>query len=250
MKNHPLTPLQRADRLDALRGLALLWMAVFHFCFDLKVFNFLRANFYTDPLWTRQRVVIVSLFLFCAGMGQVLAVAQGQSASRFWRRWGQIAACALLVTVASRVQFPKSYISFGVLHAMAVMLLAARWVCRTQVSAADLLAWGAVVVVLGNALAHPFFDSRLSNWLGFVTFRPPTEDYVPLFPWFGVMLWGAAAGRYLLQHRPQFLYGPLPAVGRSEWRAVAMLGRWSLSFYMLHQVVLMGVLMAVVAVIR
>ncbi len=247
---HLLSPSPRADRLDALRGLALVWMAAFHFCFDLKVFGFLQANFYTDPLWTRQRVVIVSLFLFCAGVGQVLAAQQGQTGPRFWRRWGQIAACALVVTVASRVQFPNSYISFGVLHAMALMLLAARVLCRFQAPAAVVLACGVAVVVLGNALAHPFFDSRLTNWLGFVTFRPPTEDYVPLFPWFGVMLWGVAAGQYLLQHQTQALYGPLPVLGRPLWRAVALLGRWSLSFYMLHQVVLMGALMTFVALVR
>ena len=53
-------PLTRFDRIDALRGLAMVWMTVFHFCFDLRYFGYLRANFYDDPLWTRQRMEIVS----------------------------------------------------------------------------------------------------------------------------------------------------------------------------------------------
>ena len=35
----------RYDRLDALRGFALVWMAVFHFCFDLSTYRLLDANF-------------------------------------------------------------------------------------------------------------------------------------------------------------------------------------------------------------
>ncbi|MFY8088584.1 MAG: heparan-alpha-glucosaminide N-acetyltransferase domain-containing protein, partial [Rubrivivax sp.] len=54
----------RFDRLDALRGVAIVWMAVFHFCFDLNHFRLLepRQNFYLDPFWTWQRASIVSLF--------------------------------------------------------------------------------------------------------------------------------------------------------------------------------------------
>ena len=57
---------ERYGRLDALRGVAIVWMAVFHFCFDLNFFGWLdpRQNFYTDPFWTMQRKAIVSLFLF------------------------------------------------------------------------------------------------------------------------------------------------------------------------------------------
>ena len=66
----PPQTLQRLERLDALRGLAIVWMAAFHFAFDLNHFGWLqpRQNFYTDPLWTLQRSAIVSLFLFCAGL--------------------------------------------------------------------------------------------------------------------------------------------------------------------------------------
>ena len=32
----------RFDRVDALRGVAIVWMAAFHFCFDLNYFRFIR----------------------------------------------------------------------------------------------------------------------------------------------------------------------------------------------------------------
>ena len=92
-------PLRRHDRLDALRGAAIVWMAGFHFAFDLDHFGFIRQSFHTDPLWTVQRTCIVSLFLFCAGLGQAVAERQGQPWSRFWRRWAQVAGCAVLVSI-------------------------------------------------------------------------------------------------------------------------------------------------------
>ena len=89
---------QRHDRVDALRGAAMVWMAVFHLCFDLNLYGLIepRQNFYRDPYWTGQRTVIVSLFLLCAGLGQALALQAAQGWPRFWRRWAQVAACALL----------------------------------------------------------------------------------------------------------------------------------------------------------
>ena len=54
------------------------------------------------------------------------------------------------------------------------------------------------------------------------------------------MLWGLAAGQWLLRHRRSVLSAPLPAA----LQPMAVLGRWSLSFYMLHQPVLIGALMA------
>ena len=116
-------PTSRFDTLDALRGAAMVWMTVFHFCFDLNHFGYLRQNFYQDPFWTWQRTAIVSLFLLCAGMGQAVAIAQQQSWPRFWRRWVQIAGCAVLVSAGSYWMYPNSFIYFGVLHGMAVMLI-------------------------------------------------------------------------------------------------------------------------------
>ena len=118
----------RFDRLDALRGAAIVWMAVFHFGFDLNYYRLLTPvqNLYADPFWTVQRAAIVTLFMFTAGLSQAVAQDAGQGWPRFWKRWAQIAGCALLVSAGSALMFPKSWISFGVLHGFAVMLVLAR----------------------------------------------------------------------------------------------------------------------------
>ena len=237
----------RFDRLDALRGLAIVWMVAFHFAFDLNHFGWLQPpqRFTQDPFWTTQRTLIVSLFLLCAGAGQALALHAGMGWPRFWRRWAQVAGCALLVSLGSALMFPNSWISFGVLHGIALMLIAARLAAPLR---RGLWPLGALLVALPWWLAHPFFDSRLSNWVGLVTRKPVTEDYVPLLPWLGVLLWGLAAGQWLLAHRRSALAGPPPAGAQGRW--LALLGRWPLLVYMLHQPLLIGVLSAVQHVSR
>jgi uncharacterized membrane protein len=230
-------PTARFDRLDALRGVAIVWMTVFHFCFDLDFFGWIHQNFLLDPFWTGQRTAIVSLFLFCAGLGQAVAHARGQGWPRFWRRWAQVVACALLVSAGSALMFPRSWIAFGVLHGIAVMLVIAR---LTAGWGAWLWTLGALAIALPQVLRLPAFDAPVLQWIGLGTRKPVTEDWVPILPWLGVLWWGLAAGRWLLRHRPAWLQAPLPAAARP----LALLGRWSLTFYMLHQPVLIGALLA------
>ncbi|MEY4752344.1 MAG: hypothetical protein RJA44_19, partial [Pseudomonadota bacterium] len=78
-----------------------------------------------------------------------------------------------------------------------------------------------------------------TNWIGLTTHKPITEDYVPLLPWFGVMALGWLLADLLRRQRPEWLGAALPA----GLRPLARLGRWPLSFYMLHQPVLIGLVM-------
>jgi len=232
----------RYQWVDALRGAAMVWMTGFHLCFDLANAGLLQANFYQDLFWTTQRTFILSLFLLCAGAGQAIAMAQAQPWQRFIKRWLQIAGCALLVTCGSYLMFPRSYIYFGVLHGMAVMLIACR-LCNEQ----GRWLWPAGLVLIAMkwiapwAISGGWWDSALNatpfNWLGLISIKPITEDYVPLVPWLGVMLWGMAAMQWILRNQAAFAKQTteIPLL-----KPLAFLGRWSLSYYMLHQPVMLA----------
>lgn len=240
----PRMSARRFDSIDALRGVAIVWMTAFHFYFDLNHFGYLHQDFYEDPFWTWQRSVIVCLFLFCAGLGQAVAVDQRQDARRFWKRWAQVAGCALLVTAGSWYVFPKSFIYFGVLHGIALMLIVVRF---TSGWGRWLWLAGALAVGLKFAALHAhalwpvldFLNTKPWNWLGLVSRKPQTEDYVPLIPWLGVMWWGMAAGQWLLRRR-ELLSQPMARATMP----LAWMGRWSLSWYMLHQPVMFGLLLS------
>jgi uncharacterized membrane protein len=238
----------RFEAVDALRGFAMVWMTAFHFSFDLAQAGYFQQDFYNDPFWTWQRTFIVSLFLWCAGMGQAMAVAQEQSWPRFWRRWGQVLGCAVLVTVGSWWMYPHSFIYFGVLHGLALMLIIARltahWGGWLWGLGAVAIAFKFITVdVLSTLAATPWpemLNAPALYWLGLITRKPITEDYVPLLPWLGVMWWGVAAGHWLAGRGRRDAGWPVPVA----LKPLATLGRWSLSYYMLHQPVLIGALMA------
>jgi uncharacterized membrane protein len=141
------------------------------------------------------------------------------------------------VSLGSMWMFPKSWISFGVLHGIAVMLVLARLAAPLR---RGLWPLSALCIALPAFVQHPFFDTRWTQWVGLVTHKPVTEDFVPVLPWLGVLLFGLAAGQWVLRARPHWLNAPLSAPAQP----LAALGRWSLSFYMLHQPVLIAALMA------
>ena len=76
-------------------------------------------------------------------------------------------------------------------------------------------------------------------WLGLTTVTPRSNDYVPIFPWFGVVLAGIAVARLalLLQASGRPVLEPLkrPAPWPLLWA-----GRHSLAIYLIHQPVLFG----------
>ena len=120
------------------------------------------------------------------------------------------------------------------LHAIAVSLVLIRPLAGRPYIA---LALGIAVIAAGNLYHSPWFDQRWLGWIGFATVKPLTEDYVPLFPWTGVMLLGVAAGHALSRNGFRALAPLAHLPGPLAW-----LGRHSLAVYMLHQPILLGVL--------
>lgn len=227
----------RIASIDALRALALIAMIAYHFCFDLRYFGVIRADFEHDIFWLGARAIILSSFLLLAGVSLVLADTRKTSSAHFWRHVAMIGGCAVLVSAASYAMFPTTFIWFGVLHAIAVTLVLARPLVRFPRIA---LVTGLVVIAAGLMFSNSVFDQFAFGWIGFMTSKPYTEDYVPLFPWAGAVFVGIAAGHALVRNRFAIL-SPLATPPR--W--LAWPGRHTLAVYMLHQPVLIGALWAI-----
>jgi uncharacterized membrane protein len=228
-------PSRRISAIDALRGTAICMMIVYHGAFDLNWFRIIRADFNRDLFWLASRDMIVTSFLLLVGISLVLARRAGIARSQFWRRIVLVGACAILVTVGSYAAFPKTFITFGILHCIVVASILG-WPMTRYPRAATIL--GMVVIAVGAAIGVALFDLPWLNWIGLMTHRPATEDYVPLLPWFGVVLVGIGIGNWLARLR-------LPAMqrlSRASPRWLVWLGRHSLLVYMVHQPIMIGLL--------
>ncbi len=209
-------------------------MFAYHFCFDLRFYRVIAADFENGPFWLGFRAVIVASFLALVGISLVLADRSGTNAARFAKRIGVIAACALAASAASWLVFPHTYIHFGILHCIAVASILAWPLARRPRIA---LAIGIAAMVAGATLSWPAFDHRALSWIGFTTTKPATEDYVPLLPWAGVVFAGIALGQWMATTAFRTLAPLAAAPGWLRW-----LGRHSLAVYMVHQPLLLAFL--------
>lgn len=237
--NHRTSPASpRVALVDALRGFAVAQMVVYHFIYDLNYFGFVRVRMLIDQPWVGWRTAIVTQFLLLVGVSLVLRTRYKPAWSDFWRRWVQIAAAAALVSAGSWLMFGPRFIWFGILHFIAVALILVRLVVPLGVWN---LALGCAALAAWLLFADAAFNAAPLSAIGFVTQKPRTEDYVPLFPWIGVVLIGAGAAA--LWARRGFALAPaLVSLNRSPPRLLMLLGTWALTVYLIHQPLLMGIL--------
>ncbi len=233
----------RSLLVDVSRGVAVILMVLYHFCFDLNYFGLIHQNFNYNPFWLTFRALIVTCFLTLVGISLVLATNKNQR--HFWIRIGKLSAASLAVTAGSYLIFPQSFIFFGILHFIVVASLIALLFLRF--SWLNLVLGGAFIL-FGILFSNPWFDQPWLQWIGLMTYKPVTEDYVPLFPWLGVVFIGLFLGKFLFQDR---LKGTLPVLKlkkkdltpATQWvTGPAWLGQHSLAIYLLHQPLLMGIL--------
>ncbi len=230
------TPSPRLPLVDALRGFAVAQMIVYHFIYDLNHFGYLRLAMTRDQPWLGWRTAIVSQFLLLVGVSLVLRLARRPGWRDFWLRWAQVAAAAALVSIGSWLMFGPRFIYIGILHFIAVALLVAR-------PLAPLREWN--FVLAAGVLAAwwlyrgPAFNAAPANILGFVTVKPRTEDYVPLFPWLAAVLAGLGLGS--LWQRRGFALTPLwQHLNARPPRLLVLAGTWALTVYLLHQPIMIG----------
>ncbi len=236
----------RVPLVDAARGVALAAMVVYHFTWDLSFFSLIALDPTEHPGWRWFARCIAGAFLFLVGVSLTLAHARGLAARPYIFRLALVSAAALAITLVTWFAFPRSFISFGILHAIALSsvlalpFLRAHWLV--------IAAAAAVAVALPAAIDSPAMDSRWLAWTGLAATPPPANDFVPILPWFWLVLAGLLAGRWIAAA------GPASLVRRwrednSPSRALGWAGRRSLAIYLIHQPVLLALVWAAAQIV-
>lgn len=235
----------RLWEIDALRGLAVVLMILFHFTWDLQFFGLVAVDVFTRP-WQIFARGIGTAFIFLLGLSLALRHQRERLGLRYglWRA-GLLLGLGTLISLATYGFVGDSYVRFGILHLLGVSALlvlpfpgAPAWL--SMLAGTSLIVVGALL----NRTAAPF---PWLIWLGVPQAGVTMVDYYPLLPWFGVALIGVAVAR--MGFRDGRRAYPLPALGGSPpIRALSWLGQHSLPIYLLHQPLLIGLFIALGAV--
>lgn len=177
--------------------------------------------------------------MFLVGVSLVLAHHDTIRVRAFIRRLLTIALCAAAITVVTWFAFPESFIYFGILHAIAAATLLGMLFLRANI----LVCLAAVVIVLSLPLFLDLseFNTRWLAWTGFAERPPPSNDFVPIFPWVGVTLLGMASAKLFLLRHDQNSPADAPVQG-SLVRLLIWMGHWSLLIYLVHQPILLSII--------
>ncbi len=226
----------RIAAVDLARAAALLAMAIYHFAWDLEFFGYLDPGTTGSGGWKIFARSIATSFLFLVGVSLVLAHGDGIRWRGYWKRLAMVAAAALAITAATWFAFPDGFIFFGILHQIALASLLGLAFLRLPWAVNAALA--VVFVTLPLVFRSPVFAHPSLWWVGLSPTVPRSNDYVPLFPWFGAVLAGMAFARLasvigLRQRIARFVPG--------RWAKLPLLlGRHSLLVYLVHQPVIIG----------
>ena len=233
--------------IDAVRGVAIGMMVLYHLVFDLDYFGGfdLQAR---SGFWRLFATTTAFLFVFLAGVS--LAVSHdrarrtlGSSSRRFRKyasRGARILGYGMLITLVIWLAVPDGQIYFGILHAIGLStILAYPFLGRPML---------ALLVAIPVLLATPIVDDlRMDEpWLLWLGIRAPVGyilDYRPMIPWFGVVLLGIFVASHLYRDGERRFPWPVQTPSAAG-RQLAMLGRHSLVIYLVHQPILLAVLAA------
>jgi uncharacterized membrane protein len=233
---------QRLQIIDLIRGIAVVAMIVYHLSWDLLDYGLINIDVVNDPLWRGFAHAIAGTFLGLVGFNLVLANRRGIRTVPYFRRLGLLAGGAALVSLGTWLFVPEAFVFFGVLHMILVASVLGLPFLRAPIAVTIVVA--VFCFAAPSLFTSELFDTKLLLWpgllLGLSKHLVETVDYVPILPWFGVVLAGIAAGRFILRDGGESLLARW-RFSAGAWRPILFVGRWSLPIYLIHQPILIGI---------
>ena len=231
--------------IDLLRGFAIILMIFFHLLYDLNFYSITNFQIRSGIILYIGRLSAL-LFIFIAGISLSISYSRVKNQLnkkniiiKFLKRGLKIFLLGIIITIITWFYIPNAFIIFGVLHFIGISIILSLPFIKFKFFN---IIFGFITIIIGiyfNSLTIGF------NFLIPIGLKPSnfwTLDYFPLFPWFGVILFGIALGNFLY---PDFKR-KFKIKDRSRdffIKSFCFLGRNSLLLYFLHQPIIILLIM-------
>lgn len=223
--DHDALNVSRSSFLDAYRGLAVLFMMVFHFCWDLGNFGFITFS-QSAFFWTEFRHLIVSLFLTAVGWSAYLSNRKTLHII-LWRRDAKLLLAAMILSLSTYLALPQHWIYFGILHFIFIATFVVRPLSRNPILSALI---GSAIIMVHHSTTWLNFPTLLPNIVHHLNLPHQTLDILFPIPWLGVVLIGPLFG-HLNWHK-------IALPNNTSISILTFMGRFALPIYLAHQVIL------------
>jgi len=207
--------------LDQIRGIGVILMIIFHFCYDLKMHQLPSIPGDSTLFWYWLPRLIVFIFLFCVGAALRMAHQSTIQWRAFFNRFLKIAGAAFSISIVTYFLYPSRWVYFGTLHCIALC----------SFFSIAFIKWPKISLFFSISIITPvvFFEYKYP-W---IDLGHPSMDYEPFLPWFYVCLLGIyveSTGFIKKVNIPNLLGG----------NYLLFLGKKALIIYLIHQPILFG----------
>ncbi len=234
----------RYHLIDALRGLAIINMVLYHLCYDIfEVFEVSPGWYATIGAKIWERFICVT-FILVSGISMNFS-------HHPYKRGLIVNLCGFLITAVTVIAMPSQAIWFGILNLIGCSMLITAALREPLTKIHPLIGTAVFTLLFSFFYGLPqrylgFFSLKLIplndalyqfKYLSFLGLKSSdfcSSDYFPLFPWVFLFI----AGFFLWKALERY---PLSEKLKRRIPLLCPIGRHSLLIYLLHQPILYGV---------
>lgn len=223
--------MKRFWKIDAMRGLAVAGMIIFHFFFILDFFDVINQQMRSGWWLIFARLI---QFIFLGLVGVTLALSQKTNTDQLLRGL-KILGLGLIVTFVTYIFIPEQFVVFGILHFIGTSII----ILAPLLKKPNL----ALVLAIAVLLVSPSLSSQQTAFLPLYILGLQTPlsvnpvDYFPIFPWISVILIGLFIGHFLKEKK---FYQQVTVP--KYFQTLTFLGKRSLLIYLIHVPIIIGIL--------
>lgn len=240
---------ERVNGIDFIRGLAVINMVLYHLLYDLVyIFGVSIGWFTLSKVYYWQQAIVIT-FVFISGISCSFS-------KQNIKRGIEIFFCALILSLVTYIALPREFIAFGILHFLGISIILFGVLRKTLDKIPNILgALSSFILFLVTKgiprgfigvgdiklfeLPYGLYNSDYWFWLGFPGKNFSSGDYVPMFPWFFLLLLGYFTWKFISSYSyPKWF-------ARIKVPVINWIGKKSLWIYMVHQPILYGILLLI-----